>query len=158
MEAASLSPTPPSPDRILAIGLAVIAILGVAELLGVAVLVDGLALDELHHVVRQAVVGRAAIEQARDVGMIEAGQDLPLVPESPQDEIGIHAPLDDLDGDLLPEMIVSANSPVHRPHAPAADLFDDAVGPNAPSDGGIGNRPGQFDNTPMERWLLDEKI
>ena len=37
MEAASLSPTPPSPDRILAIGLAVIAILGVAELLGVAV-------------------------------------------------------------------------------------------------------------------------
>ena len=44
---------------------------------------------------------RPAIEQARDVRMIQARQHLPLHAEAAQDSGGIHAALDQLDGDLL---------------------------------------------------------
>ena len=44
----------------------------------VAVAVERLALDVLHDEVGQPVVGGAAVEQPGDVGMLEAGQDLPL--------------------------------------------------------------------------------
>ena len=46
--------------------------LGDVERSAVAVLVDRLPFDVLHHEVRQAVLGRAAVEQARDVRVIEA--------------------------------------------------------------------------------------
>ena len=48
----------------------------------VAVLVDGRAFDQLHHEVRNAFVGGAAVQQAGDVGMIEAGKNLALVTEA----------------------------------------------------------------------------
>ena len=83
--------------------------LGRLEVLPGAKLIDGLPLDELHDVVRESVVGRAAVEQPRDVGVIEARQDLPLIAEPAQNEIGVHAALDDLDRHLLLEMIVVAN-------------------------------------------------
>ena len=47
----------------------------------VAVAVDRHALHVLHDQVRQAVVGRAAVEQAGDVRVLEPGQDLALGPE-----------------------------------------------------------------------------
>jgi hypothetical protein len=50
--------------------------------MGVAEAVDGQAADEFHHQVRQAGLGDAAIDQARDFGMIEAGQELALAAEA----------------------------------------------------------------------------
>ena len=48
----------------------------VAALLAIAV--ERLAVDELHHEVRQPVVGRAAVDEPRDVGVLEAREDLAL--------------------------------------------------------------------------------
>ena len=50
----------------------------------VAVGVEGNAEDALHHDVGQALLGRPAVEQPRDVGMIECRQDAPLLEESLQ--------------------------------------------------------------------------
>ena len=50
-----------------------------------AVPVDRLALDELHREIGLAVVGDAAVVERRDVGVVEAGQDLALVAEAAQD-------------------------------------------------------------------------
>ena len=44
----------------------------------IAVLVDRLTLDVLHHEVGQAVVRRAPVEQAGDVGVLEPREDLAL--------------------------------------------------------------------------------
>ena len=48
----------------------------------VAVSIDGQAIDVLHHEIRCAVVRGPAIDQSRDVGVIEVREDLPLVTES----------------------------------------------------------------------------
>src|SRR5205085_1967968 len=53
--------------------------LGGCKFARLAVLVYGLALDVFHDEVWQAVGGRAAVEQAGDVRMIEAGKDLAFV-------------------------------------------------------------------------------
>src|ERR1700676_5511603 len=95
-----------------------------------AILVQRAALDVLHHEVRAAVLGRAAIEQPRDVGMREAGQDLPLVAEVPQDLLRIHAPSDQLERDLLLKMTVGADSTVDSSHAALRHFFSDVVWPN----------------------------
>ena len=48
-----------------------------------------LALHVLHHQVGLAVVGGAAVEERGDVGMLEARQDLPLLPEAPLEVLGV---------------------------------------------------------------------
>ena len=50
-----------------------------------SIAIDPIALDVLHHEVGQSVVGRSAVEQARDVRVFEGCQDLPLVLETAQD-------------------------------------------------------------------------
>ena len=94
---------------------------GGVQALRVAVVDDRLALDVLHHEVGQAVRRRAAVEQAGDVRVLEAGEDLPLVPEAPHDRLGVHAALEHLDRDALLELVVVADAEVHRAHAAAAE-------------------------------------
>ena len=72
---------------------------GDVQLMRVAVVVQRLPFDKLHDEVRQAVVSGAAVEQAGDVWMIERGEDLSLFAEAAQDEVGVHAALDQLDRD-----------------------------------------------------------
>ena len=45
---------------------------------------DRLAIDVLHHEIRIPVFGIAAVEQPRDVGMIEVRQDLTFATEAPK--------------------------------------------------------------------------
>ncbi len=52
------------------------------ELMGVAVLVDGHSLDELHDQIGAAVLRAAAVVEAGDIGVLEAGQDLPFGKEA----------------------------------------------------------------------------
>jgi hypothetical protein len=104
----------------------------------VAELVDGQPLDVLHDEVGQAVVGRSAVHQARDVGVVERGENLPLLPEAPEDEVCVHPALDELDGDALLELVVGANREVDRAHAAAPKLPHDAIRADAPPDEGRG--------------------
>src|SRR6185369_9125485 len=79
-----------------------------AEAAGGAKGVDGGTLYILHHQVRTAVGGAAAIEQASYIRMIEARQDLALVTEPPQQVGGIHAARHQFDSDLFFELLVVA--------------------------------------------------
>ena len=64
---------------------------GGREIVLLAVIVDGLAMNQLHYEIRNTAIGGAAIEQARNVGVVEPGQDLPLLLEARDNESGILA-------------------------------------------------------------------
>ena len=69
------------------------------ELSLIAVLIERLAFDVLHDQVRLAILRLACIDQARDVRMIEARENLPLGTEA-HAEIGGGRAIDNFDGDL----------------------------------------------------------
>ena len=52
----------------------------------------GCALDVLHDEVGAAVVGGAAVEEPGDVGVVEAGEDLPLVAEAARGSKSVSMP------------------------------------------------------------------
>ena len=112
--------------------------LGDGQRLAVAVLVDRLPLDVLHHEIRQAVVGRVAIEQARDVRVVEAREDLPLVAEVTQHGVGIHAALDELDRDELLVLTVGATREIDDTHPAAANPLLDLVVTDRLTDQAVG--------------------
>ena len=96
----------------------------VCELMAVAIGRKRLALDVFHDEVGQAVVGRAAIDQPRDVRMIELRQNLALVAEAAQDVVRIEPALDELDRDFLPVLVVGhgprdRRRPIRRVRSPA---------------------------------------
>ena len=99
-----------------------------------AVLVDGHALDEIHHQVRLAAVGGAGVDQPGDVGVIEAGEDLPLTGEAGVQDVAIEGRAQHLDGDRLAVLIVDADPEVDRAHAAAPDFADDFVGADPAAD------------------------
>ena len=102
----------------------------------VAVVDDRLPFDVLHGEVGPAVRRAAAVEEAGDERMLEAGQDLPLVTEPPHDAVGVHPALEHLDRDALLERVVVADAEVDGAHAAVADLANEAVGAR-------GGRPGR---------------
>ncbi len=57
-------------------------------------------MDQLHDEVRPAGFRRPGVEDAGDVDMVHHGQGLPLGLEAGDDLPGVHARLDDLEGDL----------------------------------------------------------
>ena len=77
------------------------------QILLFAILRDGQAIDVLHDEVRKPILGRAAIQQSRNKRMLQVRQDLPLLAETPQHGVGIHAALQDLDSDFLLIVIVA---------------------------------------------------
>src|SRR5262245_42363998 len=86
------------------------------ELARFAVLVDGFAEDVLHNEVRKPVFSGPAIQQASDIGVIQAREDLTLAVETAHNVVRVHAALNELDCDLFPERIVVAGSQVHGSH------------------------------------------
>src|SRR5262249_9048704 len=67
----------------------------------VAVFVNRQAADELHYEVRPSIASGADVEQLSNVGVIEMRKNLTLAEEAPQDVVGVHAALHDLDDDQL---------------------------------------------------------
>src|SRR5437762_4400107 len=65
----------------------------------VGVAIDRSAGHVLHDEVGQAVGCGAAIEERRDVGMLERSQNLAFVPKSADDQLGVHSAPNHLDGD-----------------------------------------------------------
>ena len=92
---------------------------------------DRLPFDELHREVRPSVRRAAAVEQSGDIRMLEAGEDLPLVPEAADDAVGVHAALEHLDRHALLERIIVANAKIDGSHAAMAELRNEAVRPKA---------------------------
>src|SRR5215472_7873625 len=76
----------------------------------IAVEVNRLTLDVFHDEVGQAVVGRASIEQAGDVGMVEHGQNPALTVKPIKDVVGIQTSADDFDGNEFLKGVVGAGS------------------------------------------------
>ena len=97
------------------------------KLMRVAVLVDRKSFDVLHHEIRKAILCRPAVEQPRNVRVVEARENLPLVAEVPQDGICVHATLYQLDGNPLLVFIIGAFGQENRAHPPAPDLTDNAI-------------------------------
>ena len=64
--------------------------------------------------------------------MLKPGQDLPLLQETTQDEVGIHAPLDELERDVMLKLAVDAFGEVDRPHAAPPQFAHEAIGCDAP--------------------------
>src|ERR1051325_2433903 len=93
----------------------------------VAIVVERLPFDKLHDEIGQAVFGGAAVEETRDVWMIERGEDLALGAKATQDEIGIHAALHQLDSDAHVEFFVYTNRLVDGAHAAASNFALNAI-------------------------------
>src|SRR5207248_3651126 len=100
------------------------------QIVRIAILIDRHAFDVLHDKIRQSIFGHAAVEQARDVRVIEAGQDLSFVAEMAQHRIGVHAPLDQLDRDTLLILLIRALGQINRAHPATAEFAQDAVWPD----------------------------
>jgi hypothetical protein len=100
------------------------------------------AVDVLHHDVRLAVVGLAAVEQMRDVGMVELRQDLALLAQAALPVLGRKA-ADQLDRDALLEAAVGAFGKQHRTHAAGAEFAQHAPGAEARAECGRAWRLGR---------------
>ena len=83
--------------------------------------------DKLHHQIRSAVFGLAAVEQTRDVRMREAGEHLPLTPEPVAGEVVVDFPFNDLDGHALVERSIVADGFKDRALAALAKPAYDSV-------------------------------
>ena len=103
---------------------------GQRQALLVAVPADRRALHEFHDEERQTFVGRAAVQQPRDVRVVEAGQRLAFVTKAEQDFVGVEAPSHHLERHDLVEGTVGALRKVDGSHPAVADFADDAIGAN----------------------------
>ena len=100
---------------------------GGVELPELAIVEDVLTLDVLHGEVREAVSRRAAVQQAGDVGMLEAGENLALVAEPLHDGIRVGSTLENLDRDALLKHVVAAHREVDGTHPSTTDLADQPI-------------------------------
>src|SRR5215470_7955232 len=101
---------------------------GNRESLGIAILVDGCAVDEFHDQVRHFIDGCFAVEQSGDVGMIEVGKDLAFMSETFLHELVIKVATNQLDGNLVLELAIDAGGPIHLSHPAMTDFLKDVVG------------------------------
>src|ERR1700722_9140798 len=107
--------------------------LGYRKTVPVAVFVDRRALHQLHDEIRNTVIGRISIEQMSNVGMIQAGQNLPLVSKTLEDKSRVEAAPHELNRDFLCELSVGAHRAINLSHPARTDLFQNAVAGNNPS-------------------------
>src|SRR6185312_12595265 len=97
----------------------------------VAILVDGQSLDQLHDEIGAAVVRAPAVVEARDVGMLEAGEDLPFGDEAVEGLGAGQAGAEDLDGDVPLVVLILPAGEIDGSHAAAADPPQQPVGAEA---------------------------
>ena len=95
----------------------------------VAVLEQRRSVDELHHEVGEAVLGDAAVEERRDVRVLEVGHHLPFEAEPLQNLLGSEHRAHDLDRDLAVVGAVGPLPEVDPPHPARTELLEHAVRP-----------------------------
>ena len=116
-----------------------------SELVAVAILGDGNAADQLHDEVRPACVGGAGVEHFGDVLVVHERQSLPLGLEAGDHLGGIHARLDDLEGDP-PAYGLFLLGHVDDAHAPFTDFLQQPVQADV--------RSGAFGDRMRSGWLV----
>src|SRR5271165_1123232 len=84
------------------------------------ILLDGNAIDVFHHQIRRTAGGDATIEQARNVWVIEIGQNLAFVAEPGGDGFILEGTSDQLDRDLHTELPVVAAGEIDDSHSARA--------------------------------------
>jgi len=89
-----------------------------------------LAGNVLHHEVGAAIGSRSRIKDLRDVGMVHDRKGLALLLESGQNLAGIHAGVDDFEGDPLHHRLAALGEPDGAEAADAED-FEEFVGADA---------------------------
>mgnify|MGYP003694742465 CR=1 FL=1 len=90
--------------------------------------VDRHALDVTPSPEYGALVGRAAIEQVRDAGMIEVGEDLALVAEAARPQYAsANKPRTSLIATCLSKRVVGSRRQVDHAHAAAPELANQLV-------------------------------
>ncbi len=104
-----------------------------SEPVPVAVGGDRLALDQLHHQVGDSFLGRAAVEEASDVGMLEGGEDLPLDAQARPEELRIGSCPHELHCDLVLVFLVDSLRAVDFSHPAGTDFLQQPVGAEPPS-------------------------
>jgi len=100
----------------------------------IAVSVDRLPFDQLHHKVGQAFRCGAAIDEPGYVGMLQIGQDLAFGAETRDRKRGLETALHHFDRNLLAVFVVCAHGAKNRAHAAFADLLGDLVGAQPATD------------------------
>src|SRR5579864_5677000 len=96
----------------------------------IAILIDRLALYVFDHQVRLALFSRTAVEEPRDIGMIEVSQNLAFGFESAYQKIRVKAGSDQLDRYLFVVLVVRTHGLVDRAHAALRDGLADLVIPD----------------------------
>src|SRR5271169_1392015 len=99
----------------------------------VAVLINVYTLNILHDEVRQTLRSSTAVNESRDIGMVEICQDLTFGAEAIHKLFRNKDAINDFDGDVLAVFIVDAGPTVNRPHASGADLIQHFVRPQNPT-------------------------
>src|SRR5215472_9725582 len=137
--------------------------------MAVTVIRNRQAFHQFHHQVGSPARDGAAVEQMCDIRMIEAGEDLPFIPEALNQEPGIVACTEQFDGNLLAVLIIGAERAIHFTHSADSDLLDGLVGTDTladlrsflpPADIGKEIRPGilicrnQVFQILAEGWIL----
>ena len=103
---------------------------GDREPVGVTELIDGHPLDVLHHEVRSSVLRCPAVVELRDVGMMEARQNLSLEPEAPEDFVGVEPAADELQSYGLSEIVRLLHGEIHVAHSAPPERAHQPVGPD----------------------------
>lgn len=127
------------------------------ELIAIAVVIDPQPFDILHGDERSSVGRVTAIEQARDVGMIEPRQDLPFGAKA-RSQIGMEqTTCDDFQSDLLLILIVRALGEIDGAHAAVTEQSRDFETADDLADRQIGSMKHRCDRSfhlPLESSVL----
>src|SRR5512143_1737885 len=90
-------------------------------------------IDELHGEPRTPIGRDAAVDEASDVGMAQAGEDLPLGEKAPVRLDGVETATHELERHALLKLPVGTLGDVDRAHPTARQLDDHAVRPDQSS-------------------------
>ena len=114
--------------------------------MSVTVPVDGFAFNIVHHKVRQALFGAAAVDELYDVWMVKRSKRLPLITKSTEDLVGICVGPHHLDGYLLSIKLIISFAEIYDCHAAVSNHADNAIVSALSSQHGVGldgEKPGE---------------
>ena len=94
---------------------------------------DGNAIHILHDQIQVAFSGDAAIQQAGNIRMLQAGQNLAFLAESLAEKFVARGKIDQFDGDLLLELSVGAMRQIDGAHAAASQQAINLIRTNSSS-------------------------
>jgi len=90
--------------------------------------VEGPAFHIFHDEERTPVGSRSSVEEPRDVGVVQIGEDLAFVPETPENVLGVHSVPDYLNRHVFLKLVVVAYGLVNGAHSASADFVHHSPG------------------------------